>query len=144
MSIFTWALFPLAATKPTMILVNDKGFLCPSLHTSRLVMICICLQIRSMRFVKGLDLLVVVEGTAILKIYSAGPHKLGQIEPAIAIRTLMIDTKRSKRVVGPKANPRGDGGGGGGGGGGVGGGRAEGAAAASKENEVCSCLHLGI
>ena len=89
-----------------------------------------------MRFVKGLDLLVVVEGTAILKIYSAGPHKLGQIEPAIAIRTLMIDRKRSTRVAGPKANPRGGGGGASS--------RAEGAAAAGKEAEVCLCLKLSI
>lgn len=59
-----------------------------------------------MRFVKGLDLLVVVEGTAILKVYSAGPHKIGQIEPAIAMRKLMIDTKRSARAAAPKAKSR--------------------------------------
>lgn len=48
-----------------------------------------------MRFVKELDLLVVVEGTATLKIYADGPRKVGQIEPAIAMRKLMIDNKRS-------------------------------------------------
>lgn len=63
-----------------------------------------------MRFVKSLDLLVVVEGTAILKIYSAGPHKIGQIEPAIAMRKLMIDSKRSARAAAPKDNSRGGGG----------------------------------
>lgn len=62
-----------------------------------------------MRFVKGLDLLVVVEGTAILKIYSAGPHKVGQIEPAIAMRKLMIDTKRSTRGAAPQGKSRGGG-----------------------------------
>lgn len=51
---------------------------------------------------------MVVEGTAILKIYSQGPHKVGQIEPAIAMRKLMIDAKRSARTA-PKANSRGGG-----------------------------------
>ncbi|CAM9316088.1 unnamed protein product, partial [Hapterophycus canaliculatus] len=72
-----------------------------------------CHEIRSMRFAKGLELLVVVEGTAILKIYSSGPHKIGQIEPAIAMRTKMIDSKRSVRITASKPNFRGRGGGGG-------------------------------
>lgn len=66
-----------------------------------------------MRFVKGLELLVVVEGTAILKIYSSGPHKVGQIEPAIAMRTMMIDNKRSVRITASKKKFRGRGSGGG-------------------------------
>lgn len=65
-----------------------------------------------MRFVKGLELLVVVEGTALLKIYSSGPHKVGQIEPAIAMRTMMIDSKRSVRTTASKAKLRSRGGGG--------------------------------
>lgn len=62
-----------------------------------------------MRFVKGLKILVVVEGTAILKIYSVGPHKLGQIEPAIAVRKLMIDNKSSTRIAAAKGSSRLDG-----------------------------------
>lgn len=68
------------------------------------------LQIRSMRFVKEIDLLVVVEGTAILKIYSAGLHKVGQIEPAISVRKLMIDNnQRSKKTTAKKGKPQGSG-----------------------------------
>lgn len=64
---------------------------------------CVYSQIRSMRFVKEIDLLVVVEGTAILKIYSAGLHKVGQIEPAISVRKLMIDNnQRSKKTTAKK------------------------------------------
>lgn len=59
-----------------------------------------------MRFVKRLELLVVVEGTAILKIYTPGPLKVRQIEPAIAMRKLIIDTKRSTRIAGPKGKSR--------------------------------------
>ncbi|CAM9511695.1 unnamed protein product [Ectocarpus sp. 12 AP-2014] len=65
-----------------------------------------CHEIRSMRFVKRLELLVVVEGTAILKIYTPGPLKVRQIEPAIAMRKLIIDTKRSTRIAGPKGKSR--------------------------------------
>lgn len=79
-----------------------------------------------MRFVKGLELLVVVEGTAILKIYSTGPHKLGQIEPAIAMRKLMIDNKSSARIAAAKPNSRGGGASA----------RAEGATASGKGTEV--------
>lgn len=65
-------------------------------------------QIRSMRFVKEIDLLVVVEGTAILKIYSAGLHKVGQIEPAISVRKLMIDNnQRSKKTTSKKGKSQG-------------------------------------
>lgn len=61
-----------------------------------------------MRFVKEIDLLVVVEGTAILKIYSAGLHKVGQIEPAISVRKLMIDNnQRSKKNTGKKGKTHG-------------------------------------
>lgn len=60
-----------------------------------------------MRFVKRLELLVVVEGTAILKIYTPGPLKVRQIEPAIAMRKLIIDTKRSTRIAGPNGKSRG-------------------------------------
>ncbi|CAM9298583.1 unnamed protein product [Ectocarpus fasciculatus] len=66
-----------------------------------------CHEIRSMRFVKRLELMVVVEGTAILKIYTPGPLKVRQIEPAIAMRKLIIDTKRSTRIAGPKGKSRG-------------------------------------
>lgn len=53
-----------------------------------------------MRFVKELDLLLVVEGTPILKMYAAGPHKVGQIEPVAAMRKLLIDNRRqSARLV---------------------------------------------
>lgn len=85
-----------------------------------------------MRFVKGLDLLVVVEGTAILKIYSSGPHKIGQIEPAIAMRKLLIDTKRSARAAAPKAKS-------GRGGASV---RGEGAPATGAGTEVGQCVFL--
>lgn len=79
-----------------------------------------------MRFVKGLELLVVVEGTAILKIYTTGPHKLGQIEPAIAVRKLMIDNKSSTRIPASKGTYRGGGASA----------RAEGATASGRGTEV--------
>lgn len=94
---------------------------------------CAYLQIRSMRFVKEIDLLVVVEGTAILKIYSAGLHKVGQIEPAISVRKLMIDNnQRSKKTTAKKGKAQGGSGAAA---------RAEGSATATKGQEVKPRVH---
>lgn len=43
---------------------------------------------------------MVIEGTSALKIYAAGPHKMGQIEPVIAMKTLMIDNNKSATLQG--------------------------------------------
>lgn len=86
-------------------------------------------QIRSMRFVKELDLLIVVEGTMILKIYAAGSRKVGQIEPAIAMRKLVIDAKkRSTRLAASQRKKTA---------GGDGAGKAKGTMDTSTGHEVC-------
>lgn len=86
-----------------------------------------------MRFVKGIDLLLVVEGTAILKIYSAGLHKVGQIEPAISVRKLMIDNnQRSKKTTANTGKPQS---------GSRTAARSEGSATAAKGQEVKPLVH---
>lgn len=61
-----------------------------------------------MCFVTKLDLLIVVEGTATLKIYAAGPHKIGEIEPGIAMQRISIDNnRRSTRHAGLKRGNQG-------------------------------------
>lgn len=53
-------------------------------------------QMRSMRFSKVLQLLMVVEGGPVVKIYQAGPYRVGAIEPAIAMKKKLIEsTSRS-------------------------------------------------
>lgn len=48
---------------------------------------------------KELQLLMVVEGGPSVKIYKAGPHRVGEIEPAIAIKKYLIEsTSRSVRL----------------------------------------------
>lgn len=63
-------------------------------------------QIRSMRFVRELAVILVVEGTSVLKIYAAGPHKVGQIEPVIAMKKLMIDNNKRSAILQVKGKAR--------------------------------------
>lgn len=65
-------------------------------------------QIRSMCFNKELQLLMVVEGGPIVKIYQAGPHRIGEIEPAIAMKKHVIESKSRSMRLGQAAGKRGD------------------------------------
>lgn len=55
-----------------------------------------------------------IEGGSALKVYRIGPHKIGDIEPAVAMRKHFVDTKTRSVRMRQRGGKRGGGGGSGG------------------------------